>query len=57
VPDSTAFVRELFAHDTQGISELEIRRASLEATYLALVRDAEPAAAAAVETELEGASR
>jgi ABC-2 type transport system ATP-binding protein len=57
VPDSTAFVRELFAHDTQGISELEIRRASLEATYLALVRDAEHAAAAAVETEREGASR
>jgi ABC-2 type transport system ATP-binding protein len=57
VPDSTAFVRELFAHDAQGISELEVRRASLEATYLALVRDAELAAAAAVETELEGASR
>jgi ABC-2 type transport system ATP-binding protein len=57
VPDSTAFVRELLAHDAQDISELEIRRSSLEATYLALVRDAELAAAAAVETELEGASR
>jgi ABC-2 type transport system ATP-binding protein len=57
VPDSTAFVRELLAHDAQDISELEIRRSSLEATYLALVRDAEHAAAAAVETELEGASR
>ncbi|WP_232333727.1 ABC transporter ATP-binding protein [Agromyces laixinhei] len=64
VPDSTAFVRELFARDGAGVRELELRRAALEDAYLALVRNAESAAAAAddagpVETELEsnGASR
>jgi ABC-2 type transport system ATP-binding protein len=39
--DSTAFVRGLFATDGEDISELEVRRASLEDTYLALVRQAE----------------
>ena len=48
-PDSTVFVRQLFATGGDDISELEVRRASLEDTYLALVRQAEtsqPAAAA-----------
>jgi ABC-2 type transport system ATP-binding protein len=40
-PDSTAFVRDLFATGGPDISELEVRRASLEQTYLALVRRAE----------------
>ncbi len=40
-PDSTKFARELFAQYGDAISELEIRRASLEDTYLALVRHAE----------------
>jgi ABC-2 type transport system ATP-binding protein len=40
-PDATAFVRELLAADGPDISELEVRRASLEDTYLALVRQAE----------------
>ena len=47
-PDSTVFVRQLFATGGDDISELEVRRASLEDTYLALVRQAEtsqPAAA------------
>lgn len=57
VADSTAFVRELFAGDSRGISELDIRRASLEETYLTLVREAELAATAQAETELEAASR
>ena len=39
--DSTRFARELFAQYGAAISELEIRRASLEDTYLALVRQAE----------------
>ncbi|MEV4534197.1 ABC transporter ATP-binding protein [Asanoa sp. NPDC049518] len=42
-PDSTAFVRELFAAHGTAIAELEVHRASLEQTYLALVRHAEVA--------------
>lgn len=40
-PDSTAFVRELFARHGDAISELEVRRASLEDAYLALVHRSE----------------
>jgi ABC-2 type transport system ATP-binding protein len=40
-PDATSFVRGLFATDGDDISELEVRRASLEDTYLTLVRQAE----------------
>ena len=59
VPDSTAFARGLFARDGESIRELEIRRATLEDAYLALVRNAERAAAdpAEVAPELDGASR
>ncbi|WP_307039016.1 ABC transporter ATP-binding protein [Agromyces ramosus] len=57
VADSTAFVRELLRRDESGVSELDIRRASLEETYLTLVREAELAGTAPLETELEGASR
>jgi ABC-2 type transport system ATP-binding protein len=39
--DSTTFARELFAQYGAAIGELEVRRASLEDTYLALVRQAE----------------
>lgn len=39
--DSTTFARELFAQYGAAIGELEIHRASLEDTYLALVRQAE----------------
>ncbi|GAA0404755.1 multidrug ABC transporter ATP-binding protein [Acrocarpospora corrugata] len=39
--ESTAFVRGLFAEYGEAIAELEVRRASLEQTYLALVRQAE----------------
>ena len=39
--DSTGFVRDLFAEHGRAISELEVRRASLEDAYLALVRAAE----------------
>lgn len=39
--ESTAFVRDLFRRYDSGISDLEVRRASLEDTYLALVRQAE----------------
>jgi ABC-2 type transport system ATP-binding protein len=36
--DATAFVRQLLADHPSGIEELEVRRASLEDTYLELVR-------------------
>ena len=42
-PDSTAFVRELFATHGAAVGDLEVRRASLEDTYLALVRGQEAA--------------
>ncbi len=38
--DSTGFVRDLFAEHGHAISELEVRRASLEDSYLTLVRAA-----------------
>ena len=37
--DSTAFVRQLFATYGEAVRELEVRRASLEDTYLTLVRE------------------
>ncbi len=39
--DATPFVRELFAQHGDGIGDLEVRRASLEDTYMTLVRDFE----------------
>ncbi|MFK4088090.1 ABC transporter ATP-binding protein [Kribbella sp. NPDC020789] len=42
--DSTEFVRGLFAQYGETLRELEVRRASLEDTYLALVRGQEVAA-------------
>ncbi|MGA4838045.1 ABC transporter ATP-binding protein [Streptomyces sp. G45] len=44
--DSTAFVRELFREHGEAIGDLEVRRASLEDTYLTLVHEAEAAARA-----------
>jgi ABC-2 type transport system ATP-binding protein len=41
--DSTGFVRDLFRRHDEEIHELEVHRASLEQTYLALVRQAETA--------------
>jgi ABC-2 type transport system ATP-binding protein len=42
-PDSTGFVHDLFKQYGDAIGELEVHRASLEQTYLALVRQAESA--------------
>ena len=39
--DATAFVRSLFAQYGDGIADLEVRRTSLEDTYMTLVRDSE----------------
>jgi ABC-2 type transport system ATP-binding protein len=43
--DSTRFARELFDRHGDAVEELEVRRASLEDTYLALVHNAERAVA------------
>ncbi|WP_222723068.1 ABC transporter ATP-binding protein [Actinomadura alba] len=48
--ESTEFVRGLFSRYGKGISELEVRRASLEDTYMALVRQGEAAARESKET-------
>jgi ABC-2 type transport system ATP-binding protein len=39
VADSTSYVRELFAEHGTAVDDLEVRRASLEDVYLALVRE------------------
>jgi uncharacterized protein (UPF0335 family) len=39
--EPTRFVRELFRQYGESVEELEVRRASLEDTYMALVRQAE----------------
>ncbi|GAA1631670.1 ABC transporter ATP-binding protein [Actinoplanes couchii] len=41
--DATGFVRDLFRQHGEAIGDLEVRRASLEETYMRLVRDAEGA--------------
>ncbi|MDG4798729.1 ABC transporter ATP-binding protein [Micromonospora sp. WMMD1082] len=43
--DATGFVRELFAQHGEEIADLEVRRASLEDTYMALVREYESGSA------------
>jgi ABC-2 type transport system ATP-binding protein len=45
--DATSFVRELFRQYGESVEDLEVRRASLEDTYMALVREAESGGAAA----------
>jgi ABC-2 type transport system ATP-binding protein len=44
--DATAFVRELFRQYGDGIADLEVRRASLEDTYMTLVHQQETGQAA-----------
>jgi ABC-2 type transport system ATP-binding protein len=43
--DATAFVRELFAQHPDGIADLEVRRASLEDSYVTLVQQFETGSA------------
>ena len=43
--DATAFVRGLFRQYGESVEDLEVRRASLEETYMALVREAEAGSA------------
>jgi ABC-2 type transport system ATP-binding protein len=56
--ESTPFVFDLFTRYGASIADLEIRRASLEDTYLALVRQAEHGRPTAAQpTDLEGVAR
>jgi ABC-2 type transport system ATP-binding protein len=41
VADATTFVRELFQQYGDAVTDLEVRRANLEDTYMSMVRDAE----------------
>lgn len=51
--ESTRFVHELFKEHGDAISELEVRRASLEDTYMTLVHQAESGQGEAVARTLE----
>ncbi|HEV2779977.1 MAG TPA: ABC transporter ATP-binding protein [Actinophytocola sp.] len=55
--DATGFVRELFAQHGQGIDDLEVRRASLEDTYMALVHRHEAGQGVEAAAEFEEARR
>ncbi|MBB4934290.1 ABC-2 type transport system ATP-binding protein [Lipingzhangella halophila] len=55
--DATGYVRELLARNGEGITDLEVRRASLEDAYMALVREFEAGRADAAIREFEEASR
>ena len=50
--DATRYVRELFAQYGEAIGDLEVRRASLEDVYMALVREHESGQPAEVPTDL-----
>jgi ABC-2 type transport system ATP-binding protein len=51
--DATGYVRELFQQYGDGIADLEIRRATLEDTYMTLVREFESGRSAAALREFE----
>jgi ABC-2 type transport system ATP-binding protein len=53
--DATGFVRDLFRQYGESIEDLEVRRASLEDTYMALVRSAEADASPARHLSMVGA--
>lgn len=55
--DATRFVRELFAQYGESITDLEVRRTSLEDTYMALVHRHEGAIARTTAGRREGALR
>ena len=55
--DATRFVRELFGQYGEGISDLEVRRASLEDAYMALVHQFETGQGATATREFEEVSR
>jgi ABC-2 type transport system ATP-binding protein len=55
--EATRFVRDLFAQNGEAIEDLEVRRASLEDTYVALVRKFEAGQAEAAVRQFTGAAK
>ncbi|MFY1688079.1 ABC transporter ATP-binding protein [Plantactinospora sp. WMMB782] len=55
--DATRFVRDLFGQYGDSIADLEVRRASLEDTYMALVREFESGRSLAALRDFEEADR
>ncbi|MQA11488.1 MAG: ATP-binding cassette domain-containing protein [Pseudonocardiaceae bacterium] len=55
--DATGFVRELFAQYGEEIADLEVRRASLEDTYMTLVHEFESGRSEAAAQTFEGVTR
>jgi ABC-2 type transport system ATP-binding protein len=55
--DATRFVRELFGQYGEAISDLEVRRASLEDAYMALVHQFETGQEGTATRDFEGAGR
>ncbi|AGL20455.1 multidrug ABC transporter ATPase [Actinoplanes sp. N902-109] len=53
--DATRFVRQLFQQYGEAVTDLEVRRASLEETYMALVRDFEAGRGAEAASTFEEA--
>jgi ABC-2 type transport system ATP-binding protein len=52
--DATGFVRDLFAQHGDDVADLEVRRASLEDTYMALVREVETGQAVTAMQAFQG---
>jgi ABC-2 type transport system ATP-binding protein len=55
--DATAFVRELFVEHGEALGDLEVRRASLEDTYMSMVKQFESGAAEAAVREFAAVTR
>ncbi len=55
--DATAFVRELFVEHGESLDDLEVRRASLEDTYMSMVKQFEAGAAEAAVREFAAVTR
>jgi ABC-2 type transport system ATP-binding protein len=55
--DATAFVRELFAQHGNEIADLEVRRASLEDSYVTLVQQFESGSATEALKQFEEANQ
>ena len=56
-PDATAFVRQLLTQHGEAVADLEVRRASLEDTYIALVHEFETGAGDAAVRKFEESGR
>ena len=55
-PDATAFVRDLFRQHGEAVADLEVRRATLEDTYIAMVQRFESGVETTSAAAFEGAT-